>query len=234
MSLRRNKNRDSLGQCVFDCGQVTKNNALWQKKMMISTIMIAITIITITMIMKMIIIVIIDDDDKTTTDYCSMIRSSKDEIRAEKTWGCLLSLRLRLFLRCEFVLSTAPFLFASCFLLLFKHVKDDLNTCIVKKKIYTYPWESSAASKQTINPNWCYCSSQREGNWTKILNHWPDHTLYFRISIFKEWKCKHNFSLDFTGKSQYFTFEQGIYIVWVLGSNTGFFNVVQATLKLGV
>ena len=53
--------------------------------MMISTIMIAITIITITMIMKMIIIVIIDDDDKTTTDYCSMIRSSKDEIRAEKT-----------------------------------------------------------------------------------------------------------------------------------------------------
>ena len=51
--------------------------------MMISTIMIAITIIT--MIMKMIIIVIIDDDDKTTKDYCSMIRSSKDEIRAEKT-----------------------------------------------------------------------------------------------------------------------------------------------------
>ena len=25
-----------------------------------------------------------DDDDKTTKDYCSMIRSSKDEIRAEK------------------------------------------------------------------------------------------------------------------------------------------------------
>ena len=24
MSLGRNKNRDSLSQCVFDCGQVTK------------------------------------------------------------------------------------------------------------------------------------------------------------------------------------------------------------------
>ena len=26
-----------------------------------------------------------DDDDKTTKDYCSMIRWSEDEIRAEKT-----------------------------------------------------------------------------------------------------------------------------------------------------
>ena len=64
-----------------------------------------------------------DDDDKTTKDYCSMIRWSEDKIKAEKTWGCLLSLRLRLFLRCKFVLSTPPFLFASCFLLLFKHGK---------------------------------------------------------------------------------------------------------------
>ena len=127
-----------------------------------------------------------------------MIRSSEDEIRAEKTWGCLLSLRLRLFLRCEFVLSTPPFLFASCFLLLFKHGKRWLKYMHCKNKNYTYPWESSAASKQTINPNWCYCSSQRKGNWTKILNHWPGHTLYFRISIFNQWKCKHNFSFDFT------------------------------------
>ena len=128
-----------------------------------------------------------------------MIRWSEDEIRAEKTWGCLLSLRLRLFLRCEFVLSTRPFLFASCFLLLFKHGKRWLKYMHCKKKRnYTYPWESSAASKQTINPNWCYCSSQRKGNWTKILNHWPGDTLYFRISIFNQWKCKHNFSFDFT------------------------------------
>ena len=158
-----------------------------------------------------------DDDDKTTKDYCPVIRWSEDKIKAEKTWGCLLSLRLRLFLRWEFVLSTPPFLFASCFLLLFKHGKRWLKYMLAKKKKknYTYPWESSAASKQTINPNWCYCSSQKKGNRTKILNHWPDHAFYFRISIFKQWKCKHNFSFDFTGKSQYFTFEQGIYIVWV-------------------
>ena len=163
-----------------------------------------------------------------------MIRWSEENIRAEKTWGCLLSLRLRLFLRCEFVLSTPPFLFASCFLLLFKHGKRWLRYMhCKKKKNYTYPWESSAASKQTINPNWCYCSSQKEGNWNKILNHWPDQTLYFRISIFKQWECKHNFSFDFTGKWQYFTFEQGIHIVWVLGSNTGFFYCCPGNFETG-
>ena len=59
MSLRRNKNRDSLSQCVFDCGQVTLKIMLFEKKNDdINDTIITITIITITMIMKMIITVI--------------------------------------------------------------------------------------------------------------------------------------------------------------------------------